>query len=137
MGGTADFFRPIPVGAVCPSAFSVAKFLLQNFYCKIKERRGSVMKITKETVSYVAELSRIKLGEEQTERMLGELSEIIDYMDILSGVDTEGVEPLSHVFSINNVVREDEVKPSYNRTILIENAPEHTEQSVVVPKTVE
>ncbi|MDR1002656.1 MAG: Asp-tRNA(Asn)/Glu-tRNA(Gln) amidotransferase subunit GatC [Oscillospiraceae bacterium] len=95
------------------------------------------MKITKETVSYVAELSRIKLGEEQTERMLGELSEIIDYMDILSGVDTEGVEPLSHVFSINNVVREDEVKPSYNRTILIENAPEHTEQSVVVPKTVE
>ena len=95
------------------------------------------MKITKELVEYVATLSRIKVDDEFKEKMEHELSAVVDYMDILNQVDTTDVEPLSHVFSINNVMRKDEVVPSFDRSELIKNAPKHTDETVVVPKTVE
>ena len=95
------------------------------------------MQITKELVEYVAELSRIKLDEASTEKMQKELGAIVDYMEILNQLDTENVEPLSHVFSITNVMREDDVKPSYDRADILQNAPEHTDETFIVPKTVE
>ena len=95
------------------------------------------MQITKELVEYVAELSRIKLDERATEKMQKELGAIVDYMEILNQLDTENVEPLSHVFSITNVMREDDVKPSYDRADILQNAPEHTDETFIVPKTVE
>lgn len=95
------------------------------------------MQITKELVEYVAELSRIKLDERSTEKMQKELGAIVDYMEILNQLDTENVEPLSHVFSITNVMREDDVKPSYDRADILQNAPEHTDETFIVPKTVE
>lgn len=95
------------------------------------------MQITKELVEYVAELSRIKLDEQSTEKMQKELGAIVDYMEILNQLDTENVEPLSHVFSITNVMREDDVKPSYDRADILQNAPEHTDETFIVPKTVE
>ena len=95
------------------------------------------MQITKELVEYVAELSRIKLDERSTEKMQKELGAIVDYMEILNQLDTENVEPLSHVFSITNVMREDDVKPSYDRADILQNAPEHTDDTFIVPKTVE
>ena len=69
--------------------------------------------------------------------MENELGAIVDYMEILKQIDTDGVEPLSHVFNITNVMREDEVVPSYPREDILKNAPEHTDETVVVPKTVE
>ena len=95
------------------------------------------MQITKELVSYVAALSRIKLNETETEEMQSQMSAIVDYMDILNQLDTEEVEPLSHIFNITNVIREDEVAPSYERSEILKNAPEHTEETFVVPKTVD
>ena len=95
------------------------------------------MQITRELVEYVAELSRIKLDEASAEKMEKELGAIVEYMEILNSLDTKGVEPLSHVFSITNVMRADEVKPSYDRADILKNAPEHTDETVVVPKTVE
>jgi aspartyl-tRNA(Asn)/glutamyl-tRNA(Gln) amidotransferase subunit C len=95
------------------------------------------MQITKELVEYVAELSRIKLDEQSTAKMEKELGAIVEYMEILNSLDTEGVEPLSHVFNITNVMREDDVVPSYDRAEILKNAPEHTDETVVVPKTVE
>ena len=95
------------------------------------------MKITKELVEYVASLSRIKLDEASTDKMKKELGAVIDYMEILNQVDTNNVEPLSHVFSINNVMRDDVVCESFEREELIKNAPKHTEETVIVPKTVE
>ena len=85
------------------------------------------MQITKELVEYVAELSRIKLDEASTEKMQKELGAIVDYMEILNQLDTESIEPLSHVFNITNVMREDEVKESYDRADILKNAPEHTD----------
>ncbi len=95
------------------------------------------MRISEELVRYVAELSRIRLDGEQTEKMKEELSAVIAYMDVLSGLNTDGTEPLSHVFPINNVMRGDEALASYDRAALLKNAPEHTDETVIVPKTVE
>ena len=95
------------------------------------------MQITNELVRYVANLSRIKLDEKQEEKMLSELAAVIEYMDVLNKLDTENVEPLSHVFSITNVMRDDEVKPSYDREELLKNAPDHTDETFIVPKTVD
>ena len=95
------------------------------------------MQITNELVRYVANLSRIKLDEKQEEKMQSELAAVIEYMEVLNQLDTENVEPLSHVFSITNVMRNDEVKPSYDRDELLKNAPDHTDETFIVPKTVD
>ncbi len=95
------------------------------------------MQITNELVRYVANLSRIKLDEAAEAKMQSELESILEYMDVLNKLDTESVEPLSHVFSITNVMRDDEVKESYDREELLKNAPEHTDETFIVPKTVD
>lgn len=95
------------------------------------------MEITERLVSYVAELSRIKLDEGQTEKMQREIGALVEYMDVLNTLDTSDVEPISHVFDVKNVLRTDVVKNSYERSELLKNAPVHTEESAVVPKTVE
>ena len=95
------------------------------------------MEITNEMVDYVSELSRLRLDEQSKEKMRGELEQIIAYMDVLNTLDTTGVEPMSHVFPVNNVLREDEVKPSSPRQALLANAPAPDEAAFLVPKAVE
>lgn len=95
------------------------------------------MQITKELVQYVAELSRIKLSEQDAENMQNDLGAIVNYMEILNQLDTDSVEPLSHIFNITNVMRDDKVVESYDRAEILKNAPERTDETVVVPKTVE
>lgn len=95
------------------------------------------MKITTEMVDYISVLSRLKLPEEEKERMTGELENILAYMDVLNTLDTSRVEPMSHVFPIRNVVREDEVEPSFDREELLKNAPQRDREAFLVPKAVE
>ena len=95
------------------------------------------MKITTEMVDYISELSRLKLPEEEKEKMTGELEQILAYMDTLNALDTSGVEPMSHVFPLKNVLRSDEVVPSGDRAELLANAPVPDEAAFLVPKTVE
>ena len=95
------------------------------------------MKITEEMVDYVSELSRLKLPMEEKAKMTGELEQILAYMDVLDGLDTADVEPMSHVFPVKNVFREDEVRPSFPREQLLKNAPVPDEAAFLVPKTVE
>ena len=95
------------------------------------------MKITEEMVDYVSILSRLKLPEEEKAKMTGELEHILEYMDVLNGLDTAAVEPMSHVFPVKNVMREDVVVPSADRAALLANAPVPDEEAFLVPKTVE
>ena len=95
------------------------------------------MEITKEMVDYVSVLSRLRLEEDAKERMQGELQQIIAYMDVLNGLDTTGVEPMSHVFPVKNVLREDEIAPSAPRETLLANAPVPDEEAFLVPKAVD
>ena len=95
------------------------------------------MKIDREMVDYVASLSRLALSEEEKTRIEKEMARIIDYMDMLNGLDTEGIEPMSHAFAVKNVFREDEVRPSSDRETLLANAPAREAGSFLVPRTVE
>ena len=95
------------------------------------------MKVTKELVDYVAQLSRLELTDEQNEKAQKQLGAIIDYADTLNEIDTATVEPMSHVFPVKNVLREDVVKDSHDRKELLSNAPMSDEEAFLVPKTVE
>ena len=95
------------------------------------------MKITEDMVDYISALARLSLPEEEKARVAGELERIVDYMDVLNTLDTTGVEPMSHVFPVKNVLREDEVKPSTPRAELLKNAPVPDEEAFLVPKAVE
>ena len=79
------------------------------------------MKITEEMVDYVSALSRLRLPEEEKVKVAAELEQIIGYMDVLNTLDTSGVEPMSHVFPVKNVLRPDVVEPSADRAELLVN----------------
>ncbi len=95
------------------------------------------MVITDELVSYLEELGRIKLSEEAEKKAKEDLQKILTYIDTLNELDTEGVEPLSHSFPIKNVMREDEIQPSVDRNVILENAPRKKDGCFMVPRTVE
>ncbi len=95
------------------------------------------MKITEEMVDYISLLSRLKLGTEERAKMTAELEQIVSYMDVLNTLDTQDVEPLSHVFPIQNIMREDIVAPSFSREELLKNTPGGDDEAFLVPKAVE
>lgn len=95
------------------------------------------MEIDRNTVEYVAELSKIALTEAEKDKMIVQLRELVSYFEMLSLLDTKDTEPLSHVFSTTNVLREDIVKPSFDREAILENAPSNNGEYFVVPKTLE
>lgn len=95
------------------------------------------MNINTEMVDYIAELSRLELQAGEKQLMTAELEQILAYMDVLNRLDTTGVEPMSHVFPVKNVLREDEVSPSQDRAELLAGAPVPDKEAFLVPKTVE
>ena len=95
------------------------------------------MKITEELVDYVSTLSRLRLPQEEKAKMAGELEQIVTYMDTLNTLDTDGVEPMSHIFPLTTVLRADEVVPSADREVLLSGAPDRDEETFRVPKAVE
>ena len=95
------------------------------------------MKITEEMVDTISALSRLKLPEEEKVRMTGELERILEYVEVLNTLDTAAVEPMSHVFPVKNVLREDEVAPSFDRAELLRNAPATDGEAFLVPRAVE
>ena len=95
------------------------------------------MKITDELIDYLSALSRLSLPEEERAAAAGELERILAYMDVLNTLDTAGVEPMSHVFPVKNVLRPDVVEPSADRAGLLRGAPVADEETFLVPKTVE
>ncbi|MEI6601990.1 MAG: Asp-tRNA(Asn)/Glu-tRNA(Gln) amidotransferase subunit GatC [Clostridia bacterium] len=95
------------------------------------------MKITLETVDYVANLARLSLTEEQKQKMLDDLDKILVYVDKLNEIDTSGVAPTAHILPVKNVFREDETEPSYDRTVILANAPVQEDGCFKVPKIVD
>lgn len=95
------------------------------------------MKITQETVQYVAALAKLSVSEEEKQNVAKDLDRILDYIETMNGLDTEGIEPMSHVLPVKNVFREDVVVNLNDREQLIKNAPVQKDGCFVVPKTVE
>jgi aspartyl-tRNA(Asn)/glutamyl-tRNA(Gln) amidotransferase subunit C len=94
------------------------------------------MKITKDEVLYVADLARLDLDEASIDMFAEQITEILGYVDMLKGVDTEGIQPTSHAIFLTNAFREDENKEHLERDRALGNAPEKEEGSFVVPKVV-
>jgi len=94
------------------------------------------MEITDETIAYVAALAKLELDKEAKEKAKEDLSKILGYMDTMNGLDTEGLEPMSHIFPLKNVFREDEITNGAEEEALLANAPRRKEGQFVVPKTV-
>jgi aspartyl-tRNA(Asn)/glutamyl-tRNA(Gln) amidotransferase subunit C len=80
--------------------------------------------IERDQVLHVAKLARLRLSEEEVERMVGELSGILGHVDRIGNLDLEGVEPTSHVVALENVLRDDEPRPSLPRDAALSQAPE-------------
>jgi aspartyl-tRNA(Asn)/glutamyl-tRNA(Gln) amidotransferase subunit C len=80
--------------------------------------------IDRDQVLHVAKLARLRLDEEEVERMVGELSGILDHVDRIGNLDLEGVEPTSHVVALENVLRADEPHESLPRDVALSSAPE-------------
>lgn len=95
------------------------------------------MIIDDQLVCYIESLSKLSLNEVEKENIKNELSSVITYTDILNNLDVEGIEPLSHIFDITNVMRDDEVAESFDRDLLLDNAPLKNDGSFTVPRTVE
>ncbi len=93
--------------------------------------------ISDETMEYVGILAKLELSQEERERARKDMEEMLDYIDKLNELDTSGVEPMSHVFPVDNVFREDVVTNGDDRENMLKNAPEVREGSYQVPKTVE
>jgi len=89
--------------------------------------------IDREQVLHVARLARLRLSDEEVERMAGELSSILDHVARIEELDLDGVEPTSHVIDVENVLRPDEPRPSLPRERALENAPDATDEGFRVP----
>lgn len=93
--------------------------------------------ISDETIDYVAVLAKLDLCAEEKEAAKKDMGSMLDYIDQLNGLDTTGVEPMSHVFPVYNVFREDVVTNGDDRDNILRNAPECKDCAFKVPKTVE
>jgi len=95
------------------------------------------MALSKETVQYVADLSRISLEPQELEKFSLQLQAILDFIDQLKEPDTAGVEPTSHILPVSNVFRDDVPSPCLPVEKTLANAPEKEGNFFVVPKVIE
>ena len=98
---------------------------------------ASEAKITLKEVEQVARLARLELSDEEKERMRAQLDRILTYIDKLKELDITGVEPTSHAIPMTNVMREDELRPSFPAEIMLSNAPDREGDFFRVPKIIE
>jgi aspartyl-tRNA(Asn)/glutamyl-tRNA(Gln) amidotransferase subunit C len=101
------------------------------------------MKITQSDVDYVAALANLQLSSAERERMEKDLNSILDYIEMLSEVDTSNVEPMAQVESISangnlaDPLRDDQPRPSLAREVALKNAPQTDGSFFRVPKVIE
>lgn len=91
--------------------------------------------ISDETIDYVGILAKLELSLEEKEEAKKDMGRMLDYVDMLNELDTSGVEPMSHVFPVNNVFREDVVTNQDDRENITANAPQKKDGAFMVPKT--
>jgi aspartyl-tRNA(Asn)/glutamyl-tRNA(Gln) amidotransferase subunit C len=89
--------------------------------------------IDRDQVLHVAKLARLRLSDEEVDRMAGELSKILGHVETMNELDLGGVEPTSHVVDLTNVLREDVPRYGLDRETALEQAPDATESGFRVP----
>ena len=95
------------------------------------------MPVNEQQVRHVAKLARLALGEAEIARMVPELNQILDWVEQLAEVDTDGVEPLTAVIDIPTRLRVDVVNDGGCRDAILANAPDAQHGFFAVPKVIE
>ena len=91
------------------------------------------MSLTRQDVEKVALLARLKFDEAELDKITKHMVQIVQYVDKLSELNTEDVEPMAHALDIQNALAEDESRPSLSRKEVLKNAPKHDEEYFLVP----
>ena len=91
--------------------------------------------ISDETIEYVGILSKLELSEEEKEQAKKDMGSMLDYIDKLNELDTTGIEPMSHVFPLQNVFREDVLTNGDESEKTLKNAPGEKDNMFMVPRT--
>jgi aspartyl-tRNA(Asn)/glutamyl-tRNA(Gln) amidotransferase subunit C len=89
--------------------------------------------IDRAQVLHVARLARLRLSEEEVDRMAGEMSTILEHVETMNELDLEGIEPTTHVVELQNVLREDVPRDSLPRERALEQAPDAADGGFRVP----
>lgn len=92
--------------------------------------------IDDETMENVCILAKLSLSDEEKEKAKEDMQKMLDYVEKLDELDTENVEPLSHIFGDSNVFREDVVTNGDDKEAMLANAPKAKEWQYQVPKTI-
>jgi len=93
--------------------------------------------ISRKDVEHVARLSRLALSDAEIEKMREQLAAILAHIDTLRALDTEQVEPTSHAVPMENVMHEDEPRPSLPQEAMLANAPDRSTDFFRVPRIIE
>ena len=91
--------------------------------------------ISDETIEYVGILSKLELSPEEKEQAKKDMGSMLDYIDKLNELDTTGIEPMSHVFHVQSVFREDVVTNGDESEKTLKNAPGEKDNMFMVPRT--
>lgn len=91
------------------------------------------MSIQIKDVEHVAKLARLELSDDEKEKLTEQLNAILQYAEKLEELDTDHVEPTSHVMPMTNVMREDEPRPSWPIEEVLKNAPDEEDGQFKVP----
>ncbi len=91
------------------------------------------MSLSREDVEKVSLLARLQLSDDELDVMTGQLAQVVDYFEQLNELDTDGIEPMAHAVEIANVFAADEFRPSYDREVVLANAPKRDEECYRVP----
>lgn len=89
------------------------------------------------SVDYVGILAKLSLTDEERQKAGEDMAGMIAYIDKLRELNTEDVEPLTHLFPVNNVFREDVAEGDYTAEEMLSNAPLIKENMFVVPRTID
>jgi aspartyl/glutamyl-tRNA(Asn/Gln) amidotransferase C subunit len=95
------------------------------------------MQIDDKLLEYLEDLSCLTLSDDEKIRLKKDLQEILDYMARLGELNTDGVVERSHPFDDVNAFRNDEARPSFERELILKNAPVRNDEFFIAPKTVE
>jgi len=95
------------------------------------------MEIDKETLQKIAHLARLEFDEKDAEKMMQDMTNMVNFVEKLNEVDTTGVEPLTTMSHEINALREDEVKPHLAHDEALKNAPKKDADYFRVPKVLE
>lgn len=91
------------------------------------------MSLTRDEVARISLLARLQLSPAETDALTRELGQIVQYVELLSELATEEIQPMAHALDLSNVLAEDELQASLDREQALANAPKRDEQCYRVP----